>query len=109
MYDIRQRSMLDGRLFTLAGSPNEQAGAACGSGAPDSIEPDSLVRRKTDRKIILLRSFRSLPTPQAIGLFSLIGNDHNATKRADRDNMPRQRTGASGNIQISGCNYYRKW
>jgi len=23
------------------------------------------------------------------------------------DNMPRQRTGASGNIQIPGCNYYR--
>jgi len=58
MYDIRQRSMLDGRLFTLAG-------AACGSGEPDSIEPDSPVHRKTDRKIILLRSFRSLPTPQA--------------------------------------------
>ena len=51
MYDIRQRSMLDGRLL---GSPNEQAGAACGSGAPDSIESDSPVRRKTDRKIILL-------------------------------------------------------
>jgi len=73
--------MLDGLLITLAGSPNEQAGAACGSGAPDSIEPDSPVRRKTDRKIILLRSFRSLPTPKASlyylgGTIALLLQDH---------------------------------
>jgi len=29
MYDIRQRSMLDGRLFTLAGLAKRTAGAAC--------------------------------------------------------------------------------
>ena len=41
MYDIRQRSMLDGRLFTLAGLDEQPEPSGCGSGAPDSMEPDS--------------------------------------------------------------------
>jgi len=51
--------MLDGLLFSVyiswARQTNRLAPRACGSGALDSIEPDSPVRRKTDRKVILLR------------------------------------------------------
>jgi len=98
---------------------NRPAPRACGSGAPDSIEPDLPVRRKTDRKIILLRSFRSLPTPQAkiarstacipqyqppamctpVTSFPLIG-----------DAACRQHTGGGpshGHRQQAGKNWYR--
>jgi len=103
---------------------NRPAPSACGSGAPDSIQPDSPVRRKTNHKIILLRSFRSLPTPQAMAC-QLIKNAQLAFHNTNRppamctpvtpfpligDAACRQHTGGGpshGHRQQAGKNWYR--
>ena len=86
MYDIRQRSMLDGRLFTLAGlakrTGRRRVQQRCaglnrtGLAGPPQDGPD--------RKIILLQSFRSLPTPLVIIICprSTIGQDSKYGKAA---------------------------